>query len=314
MIALPLYGVTKNSMSGWTPLLMAATLSANQARRRERLSLAKTTPPCSEEVRMIIDENALYNPQTAPGDNHSQVGVIEPRAESPLLRTSRTARSQRRQSEAERKKRLHALLLARQVGYLEVEPFDHRHIFDSLPRRSFVPNEVIPCDGLLCVIERGSIQLRRARDEYPVKELRGGAVFGEMPSMGQTMSVTEAIAGTRGVTLAIMSAEQAAQWAASDPLWLLKIIGRRLTERETDLYRVEFQPAESRLAALMLKLAGGGGEIKLHTQKAMGEMIGLHREVVTLAFQRMRDHGVIDTRRRKITILNKDALREMSEL
>ena len=262
---------------------------------------------------MIIDRNALHNPQAAPADNHSQVAVMEPRADSPSLRTSKTAGSQIRRSDGERKKKLHALFLARQVGYLEVDPFSHRHIFDPLPRRSFVPDEVIPCAGLLCVIERGSIQLRRARDKYPVKELAGGVVFGEMPSMGQTMSVTEAIAGTQGVTLTIMHAEQAAQWVAADPLWLLKIVGGRLTERETDLYRVDFQPSESRVAALMLKLAGDGVVIKVQTQKAMGEMLGLHREAVCLAVTKMRQQGLVKTLRRKIIILDKEGLRELSE-
>ena len=203
-------------------------------------------------------------------------------------------------------------MLAETVGYLQVDPFSHRHVLDTMPKQSFDPNQVIPCSGLVCVIERGSVLIRHARDKYPIKELYQGAVFGEMPSIGQTMLAAEAIAGTRRVTLTIMNDEQAAQWIAADPFWFVGVIGPRLVERQADLNRIEFQPPVSRVAALLLKMGGNGTVIKELTHETIGRMIGLGREMVTVKLQEMESFGLVEAGYRKITILDEDTLRRLS--
>ena len=205
-------------------------------------------------------------------------------------------------------------LLASQVGYLEVERFSHRHVLDAMPKELFAPNDVIPCHGFVCVIERGSVLIRHALKKYPVKELGVGGVFGEMASMGQTMSATEAAAGARGAAVTIMKTTEALEWVAAEPRWWLSILGPRLTERETLLYRREHQPIEPRVAALLMKLAGDGAVIEGITQKEMAPMIGMYRETFCAVVKTMKASGILETERRKITILDKEALRELSEL
>ena len=158
------------------------------------------------------------------------------------------------------------------------------------------------------------MQIRHARDKYLVKSLTIGAVFGEMPEMGHTMLGTEAVAGSSGVTVTTMNPVQAWQWIAPDPHWLLKIIGARLYELEADLHRIECHSNESRVAALLLKLAGQTGVIEGVTQKRVGEMLGIHREIVATAARELRKCGAIETRLRKITILDTAELRAMSDL
>ena len=262
---------------------------------------------------MINDEKEPYNPQNASGD--SSCGCIRTQVlTQPALRASAATapRFQGNFNLSDTSKSLQARLLAKQVGYLQVDRSSRGCVLlDTMPKQSFAPNEVIPCSGLLCAIERGSVLIRHARDKYPVKEMYTGGVFGEMPSMAQTLLAAEAIAGPPGVTVAIMNTDQALQWMETDPRWFVAIIAPRLAEYESTLYQGQFQRPESQLAALLLKLGGKGAVIKELTPEAIGEMTGLGREMVTVKLLELWGLGLIETRDGAITILDEDALRRM---
>ena len=262
---------------------------------------------------MIMDGNESYDAGIRPGENKSRNPVRALAAEAAVLNNSRAPTFHKKCSLMEGPTGLRVPVLARRVGYLQVEPYSHRRVLDTMPKQSYRPSEVIPRGDFLCVIERGSIQIRHARDKYPVKEMATGGVFGEMPSLGQTMSVTEAVAGASGVTLTIMNAAEASRWIAAEPHWLLRIIGPRLWASETDLYRAQFQSPTPRVAGLLLRLAGGGAVIEVVTHKALGEMIGMYREIVSLALRELRASGIIETERKRIAITNKEALIALSE-
>ncbi|PYP82739.1 MAG: hypothetical protein DMF61_25500 [Blastocatellia bacterium AA13] len=269
---------------------------------------------------MIVDGYALYNPEKAAGRDDSKDALTRGPAvagatdDPAQAGTFKSTRLQRRRSVTGTPERLRTERLAQTVGLIRVEPFSHRHVFDRFPKQEFGPNEVIPCRGVLCVIERGWVQIRHSRDKYLVKSLTIGGVFGEMREMGQTMLVTEAVAGSSGVTVTTMNPVQAWQWIAPDPRWVLKIIGARLYEIEADLHRIQCHNNESRVAALLLKLAGHTSVIEGLTQKRLGEMLGLHREVVATAVRDLRSCGAIATGLRKITVLDPVALQAISDL
>ena len=221
---------------------------------------------------------------------------------------------QRRRPAAEGRARIQRDLLAQQVGYVEVELFSYCHVLHAMPKLSVYANRVIPCRNAVCVIERGSVQIRHAGDKYPIKELQVGSVFGEMPVMGQAMLATEAVAGARGVTLTMLNPEQALRWIEADPHWWLAKLGPRLAEREALLYRIEFQPAESRIAALLLKLADGANVIEGMSRREMAATIGMYRETCSLVMNAMKALGIVALERMKVTILDEAALRELSRL
>ena len=269
---------------------------------------------------MIVDGYALYNPENVADDHDSRDALtlrpaVAGAADDPAHATTfKSTRLQRRRSVTGTPERLRVERLAQTVGLIHVEPFSHREMFDRFPKQEFEPNEVIPCERVLCVIERGWVQIRHSRDKYPVRSLTIGALFGEMPEMGQTMLVTEAAAGSSGVTVTTMTPIQVWQWIAPDPHWLLKLIGARLYELEADLHRIQCHDNESRVAALLLKLAGHEGVIEGVSQKRLGEMLGIHREIVATALRELRNCGAIETSRRKITILDTATLRTTSDL
>jgi CRP-like cAMP-binding protein len=214
----------------------------------------------------------------------------------------------------EKRKALAANALARKVGYLRVEDFPGSSIFATLPRQKFDPKRLIRIKEGLCLVSGGTVLIRHAHHEYFVKELYPGTLFGNMPLLGQTMLSTEAVAGAEGALISFMSSDSARQWIAAKPVLIFEKIGSRLALVEAEHYRAGFQLADSRIAALLLELAGERTTVKGITHAKMGERLGLYRETVTVILDAMKVDKLIEVGRMKITLLDKRALRELSEL
>jgi CRP-like cAMP-binding protein len=214
----------------------------------------------------------------------------------------------------ERMKALTANALARKIGYLRIEDFPGSSIFATLPRQQFNPKRVIRIKEGLCLVSGGTVVIRHAHHEYFVKELNPGALFGEMTLLGQTMLAVEAVAGAEGALISFMRADAAREWIESSPVTILENIGSRLASIEAEYYRSSFQLADSRIAALLLELAGENSVIEEVSHEKLGERLGLYRETVTVVLDAMKLDKLIEVGRMRIAILDKRALRELSEL
>jgi CRP-like cAMP-binding protein len=224
------------------------------------------------------------------------------------------ASGRRKHNVTDRMKTLAATALAQKIGYLKIEDFPQSNVLAALPTRDYKPNRVISCAGLLCLVSGGSVQIRHARHDYPVKELRAGALFGAIPLLGQTMLGTKAVAGAQGARVSIISADRAREWVKSDPVAIFKRLGARLAFIEDEHYRAAFQLADSRIAALLLELSRGRSVIKGWSHEKIGERLGLYRETVTVILDTMKLDKLIAISRMEITIRDKRAMRELSEL
>ena len=111
-----------------------------------------------------------------------------------------------------------------------------------------------------------------------------------------------------------MNADQTRKWAKQNSLALLEILGSRLIRVEDDHYRSRFHLTYSRLAALLLEMAGAGTSVTGLTHREIGERIGIYRETVTNILSMMKADGLIEIGRENITILDRKALRALSEL
>jgi len=211
-------------------------------------------------------------------------------------------------------KALTAAALAQKVGYLRIEDFPQSKFVATLPKRDYKPNHVIRCAGLLCLVNNGSVQIRYSRHDYLIKELTSGALFGAIPFLGQTMLGTEAVAGPKGAQVSFIDVDMAREWVKADPIAILKRVGSRLAFVEDEHFRTGFQLADSRIAALLLRLARGGSVVKGWSHEKIGERLGLYRETVTVILDAMKVDKLIQVSRMKITILDKRAVRELSEL
>ena len=231
------------------------------------------------------------------------------------MRKKSTAHSRIRKHELKRKmKALAASALAKEIGYLRVEDLLHSHVFDALPTQSFSANRIIRCNDELFLVIDGLVEIWHTRHDSLIKELTPGVVFGDMPLLGQTMFGTKAITGRAGATVKVMDIHAVNEWIKAAPVSIVEKLGHRLAEIEDEYYRSRFQMTDSRIAAVLLQLAGEGSHVLGLTHESLGERLGVYRETVTLTLDTMKRENLIEVGRKKITLLDKRALRELSEL
>lgn len=77
---------------------------------------------------------------------------------------------------------------------------------------------------------------------------------------------------------------------------------------EVDHYQASFQPAESRIAALLLELAGSGSAVEGLTQRELGKKVGLARETVAVTIAALKMKKLVAVGRHKTTRLDRKAL------
>jgi CRP-like cAMP-binding protein len=171
---------------------------------------------------------------------------------------------------------------------------------------------------VIFILKKGTVQLYRISPEgkkLVIYTLGDGTLFGEMSLLGQRMHNTFAEAIT-DCTICVMSRNDLERLVLNRPqvaLRILEITGNRLRETEEQLEALAFKSIPSRLAALLLRLAGDGDEVAGLTHQDLAEMIGTYRETTTQTLNDMKARGIVEIGRRRITILDKDALRQIAE-
>ena len=213
-----------------------------------------------------------------------------------------------------RKQALASSTLAQKIGYLRVDDFPNAQIFETLPTESYNPYRIVRVKEELFIVREGIVEIWHRRYNKLVIELGAGVLFGEMSLLGQTMLGTRASTGKQGAVVARMDEESAKKWIESNPVSIFAEVGHRLAGIETEHYRSQFQLADSRIAALLLELAGESSVIEGITHEKLGERLGMYRETVTVVLDTMKLDKLIEVGRMRITILDKRAVREMSEL
>lgn len=220
----------------------------------------------------------------------------------------------RKHLHTDRRKALAVSSLAQKVGYLRVEDLPGSAFFNALATKSINPNRVIRGKNELFLVVHGLVEIWHTRYDKLVKALEQGALFGELPLLGQSMLMTKAIAGVSGATVIVINEASALEWVRSAPTEIMQIVGSRLTKIEAEHYRSQFQLADSRIAVLLLELAGENSAIVGLSHEEIGERIGVYRETVTNILDALKMERIIEIGRKRVTILDKRALRELSEL
>jgi Crp-like helix-turn-helix domain/FG-GAP repeat len=146
--------------------------------------------------------------------------------------------------------------------------------------------------------------------------LRSGAgvvylIFGRKELLAKLDTATRP---SGGVGLTILGAADGDRFERikANALALAERLYPRLAAVEAEHYRTIFQPAESRVAALLLELAGNGSTIEGLTQRQLGERIGLVRETVVMVMASLKAKKLIGIDRRKVVLFDKKALSELS--
>ena len=134
--------------------------------------------------------------------------------------------------------------------------------------------------------------------------------------LGQSMLGARAVAAD-AAKVSYVSAADFEKIASASPavaLNLARQIGPRLVDAERRHEQSAFQPVTSRIASLLLKLAGGGKEVSGYTHQEMAERLGVYRETVTNGIAELKQDGLIKVGRKRIALQNIDALRKLETI
>ncbi len=267
---------------------------------------------------------------TAPDETGllQQIYSLDHRRNTPVVMIARKAEPGRKMSKRGKRRapgrRNHGLTdkmkafatsaLAQKVGYLRVEDFPDAGLFDDLPTKTYSPNRIIRSQDELLLVKRGLVEVWHTHHDLLVKKLTIGSLFGDMPLLGQTMVVAQAVSGPAGAMVAVMNTDRVRELIKANADSLAEKLYPRLASLDTEHYRAIFQKADSRVAALLLKLAGEGSTVEGVKQSQLGERIGLVRETVAVVLGSMKADKLITIDRKKTTILDREALEKLSLL
>lgn len=207
----------------------------------------------------------------------------------------------------------------------EIRAIEWKHLSTT-----FEPGEVFytPMDlsETLFVIQRGRVRLYRKTPqgrEFTYAVLEGGTIFGEMTLTAQRLrsSYAEAMEETEVSAMCRADMERLILSKPAVGLRLVYLLSERLGSYETRMGDLALKEVPARLASLILQLleqqgvrTSDGYKIPTrYTHQQLGSMIGANREAVTRAFARLREAGVVETRRRYIHVGDIELLRSATE-
>lgn len=169
---------------------------------------------------------------------------------------------------------------------------------------------------VLFLLKQGRVELYRLSPEgkkLVVAVLGPGSFFGEMSIVGHGMHNTFA-ESLDECLLCVMSRVDVERLLTDKPqvaLRFMQAMADRLQEAEEKLEDIAFKSVSARLAALLIKLAERDGdrqEVRGYTHQDLADIIGTYRETATQTLNDFKAKGWIDIGRKRIRILDREAL------
>jgi CRP-like cAMP-binding protein len=194
----------------------------------------------------------------------------------------------------------------------------NKAVGESMQVRSFAAGETV-CEPhematSLFLVASGRVQLyRTTRDDrrFVIATLGPGSMFGEASMLGGDGPDTQAVA-LEPCTVWIMPGQEARRISSTDAMFgfgLMQAMGQRVVEAENRLEQVAYSTIASRLAALLLELAGNAPDgIVRVTHQDLADMLGTWRETISKTLQDFRRRGLVASGRRQLTLLDNEAL------
>jgi len=173
---------------------------------------------------------------------------------------------------------------------------------------------------VLFILKEGRVQLYRISPEgkkLVITTLGDHTLFGEMALLGTKMHNTFAEA-VEDCLICVMSRTDLERLILSKPqvaLRLLEITGKRLRDAEERLESMAFKSIPARLASLLLRMSAeqASDEVTGMTHQDLAESVGTYRETATQVLNDLKAQGLIEIGRKRIQLLDKDALFALAE-
>ena len=246
-------------------------------------------------------------------------------------RTAGNVKKRRRtKGPSEKMRSLAALSLAPKVGYLRISDLtgsDDKGIESLVDRRLRKQvykkgDRIYPTDRkepVLFLVKSGSVNIFRPAlqgGQYAIKRLEPGSIFGEMPLVGQSMlgAHAEAAEATELVSISAQDFERITVSSPDVALNAMRKLGPRLVEAERQHERAAFHPVTARIASLLVRLANEANQVIGYTHQEMADLLGVYRETVTNAIAELKRDKLVQVGRKRITLLDTDALLRLESL
>ncbi len=197
----------------------------------------------------------------------------------------------------------------------EMEELEHMLVLTTYERGELLyqPNEK---REVLFLLKTGKVEIYRLSPEgrkLVIASIGPGTFFGEMALVGQGMydSYAEAVEDSTACVMTRSDVERLLLAKPKVALRFLEGVGQRLKDSEARLEEIAFKNARSRLASLLLQLCQGKDVLNLSHQD-LAERLGFYRETVTNVLDQFKADGLIETRRKQITIVKSDELEHIA--
>ena len=173
---------------------------------------------------------------------------------------------------------------------------------------------------VLFLLKKGRVQLYRLSPDGKkliVAILEEGSIFGEMSFIGQGMHNTFA-ESIDDCTLCVMSRQDIENLIQEKPLVgirFMEAMAVRLQKTEAKLEELAFKGIPARLSSLLLSLSAeenGASIVDGYTHQDLAEMLGTYRETTTQILNNFKGAGWIEIGRKRIVLLDQEAISGIS--
>lgn len=209
--------------------------------------------------------------------------------------------------------------LFRDLPARDIEELERITTLTNVPRGRVFYRPEDPGERLF-LLQEGRVQLYRISPEgkkLVIATLGPGALFGEMALLGQQMhnAFAEAIEDCSIMVLNRTDLERLILNVPTIGRRILALTHKRLSDAEARLEDIAFKGIPARLASLLLRMAAeqDGRTITGLTHQDLAEMIGTYRETATQVLNDLKNDGLIEIGRKRITILDLERLRKVAE-
>jgi CRP-like cAMP-binding protein len=200
---------------------------------------------------------------------------------------------------------------------LSLEPHLDALVGAGVTSRDFEAGETVfplpHAAPVMLVLIDGAVDIfvRCGSHRTPVKRIEARTVFGQAPELGFVMHDTEGEAACPSTVLLfdLNAARALIRPAAFN--WIT-VMAPRYSAWEIDAYRMVSGTSETRLVQLLLDLANPRGVVAGITQAELARRVQLTREGLWRILARLRGKGLLKWKRRQITLLDRDALRDLA--
>lgn len=207
--------------------------------------------------------------------------------------------------------------------FRDLSPDEMRRVTSATVRNIVPSGRVLYTPGetgeVLFLLCKGSVQLYRLSPEgrkFIVQTVDPMTFFGEMAILGQNMQdlFAETVEDCIICVMSRRDVEKLIHWKPQVAIRMLEEIGHRMHDVVEHLGNCSLKRMPARVASLLLELSHEGTQgIKGMTHDDLADRIGTYRETMTNILDRLRDQGIIEIGRMKISIRDLRKLRSMAE-